>query len=542
MNLKSKKILVVEDEPDVRLATKAHLESSGYTNVAVAADGEAGLASIRLEKPALVLLDRKMPGKDGLAVLSEIKDHYGDEIEVVMLTAYREKSFITEAMRQGAFHYLIKDEDPDFMLHTIESALRYHQKSIQRKLAEVEIYDLLVANEDLFRNGYRFDAFRKILTTKLGTLLDDVLHTEISDCAACAQHACYFADDGDLPPQFSEKLKRSKPGDDPPLIVLHRHAGSPFFEQAIKRYVEKERQAEVQTLVYVPFIEHPSPALLKFLQEKLFAEELIRYCCIYIFSASTLSLSPEEKRLLRGFFDRFMIAMRTAKLVDTFNLLHKYRFLGEMSAMVVHQISPLITPLIDCLQNPDAAKQTQGLAMVKELRRMVDELRDYTTGVVREYDFTDLDILRIIKQAETLFHLKTSDAIEIHHDFPPVAPTVRGDAHRLRQVFLNLFVNAAQAIAANGQAAGRINVWMTDDGTMVEVRITDNGVGVPKEIVPKLFSSYVSTKSGGTGLGLCLVSDILRRHGGRIDYNPDYVAGAEFIVKLPMPATDRKNV
>jgi DNA-binding NtrC family response regulator len=103
MDLKTKKILIIEDDPDVRLATKTYLELAGYTNIAVAENGEAGLASIREDQPALVLLDRKMPGKDGLVVLDEIKETYGDEIEVIMLTAYRDKRYITEAMRKSAF-------------------------------------------------------------------------------------------------------------------------------------------------------------------------------------------------------------------------------------------------------------------------------------------------------------------------------------------------------------------------------------------------------------------------------------------------------
>ncbi len=62
----------------------------------------------------------------------------------------------------------------------------------------------------------------------------------------------------------------------------------------------------------------------------------------------------------------------------------------------------------------------------------------------------------------------------------------------------------------------------------------DNGAGVPSAIVPKLFSSYVSTKTGGMGLGLCLAHEILRRHGGKIEYNTKCSEGAEFIVTLPV--------
>src|SRR5574341_2660211 len=118
MDLKTQKLLIIEDDPDVRLATKTYLELAGYKNIAEAENGETGLKRISEDKPALVLLNRKMPGKDGLQVLDEIKEIYGDDIEVVMLTAYRDKGYITEAMSKGAFYYLVKDEDPDFHLYT----------------------------------------------------------------------------------------------------------------------------------------------------------------------------------------------------------------------------------------------------------------------------------------------------------------------------------------------------------------------------------------------------------------------------------------
>jgi signal transduction histidine kinase/FixJ family two-component response regulator len=538
MNLKSKKILIIEDDPDVRLATRFNLESAGYTNVLEAENGEIGLVRIRDEKPALVLLDRKMPGKDGLQVLDEIKDIYGDDVEVVMLTAYRDKGYITDAMSKGAFDYLVKDEDPDFHLHTIEKALRYHQKSLQRKTTERERYELLIDNNELVKNGYDLEYFKDVIRAKIGDLVEGVIHTAITDCMTCTNRICQFYEDVCLPPQFGAKLLSSALGELPPLFIMHREIGDPFFRQTVRKFVEETRQHEVNTLVYVPIIDYPSSPLLEFLQEKQNTVDFIRYGCIYIFSTKTLKFSPEEKRLLRSFFDRFLIAVRMSKLVTKIDSLNKNRLLGEMAAMIVHQISPLITPLMDCLQAPDAKKQAQGLAMIKDLRGMVDDFREYTNGIVKDYHFASHDLIHVIRQAETLLILQTKQQVTIHHEFPETPQVVYGDAERLRQVFSNLLLNAIQAIATINSPSGRIEIQVINRANWAEVHVRDNGGGVPAEVVPKLFSSYISTKNGGMGLGLCLAHEILRRHGGKIEYNPQYSGGAEFVVTLPLASAD----
>jgi len=534
MDLKNKKILIVEDNPDVRLATKTYLELAGYKNIAETENGDAGLARIREDQPALVLLDRKMPGKDGLVVLDEIKEIYGDEIEVIMLTAYRDEGYITEAMRKSAFYYIVKDENPDFILRAIEQALHYQHKSMQRKVIEREIFELLIDNQEFIANGYDFAYFKKVLRGKIGDLVEGVIHIAITECSGCENPLCHNAEALGTLPQFNARIANAARGDYPPLFVLQRDGNHPFFRQTLKTYVPEAEQNKVRTLLYVPFVDHPSPPLVKFLDEKPMVDNLIRYCCIYIFSARALSLSPEEKKLLRSFFGRFLAAMRMAKLVSKIERWDKNRLLGEMAAMVVHQISPLITPLINCLQEPDAKKQTQGLAMVKDLRIMIDDFREYSNGITKDYHFAPHDLIQIIKQAETLLFLQIDQSIEIHHEFPEARPMVYADADRLQQVFSNLLTNAAQAIAAAKPPQSRIDIQVTRRGNVAEVSVKDNGTGVPKEIVPKLFSSYVSTKTGGMGLGLCLVHEILRRHGGKIEYNTAYSEGAEFIVTLPV--------
>lgn len=534
MNIKDEKILIVDDDPDVRLATRMNLESAGYENIDEAEDGEIGLERIRQKRPALVLLDRKMPGKDGLQVLDEVKELYGDEIQVIMLTAYRDKDYITEAMRKSAFYYMVKDEDPHHILYAVEGALRYHQRATQRKAIEREIYDLLINNAEAIRSGYQFGYFKDVLQEKMGGLIDGVISTAMLDCTDCTNHACLSYDNFCLPEQFRTRILTSLPGDHPPLFVMHSENGGPFFSHAVHRFVEEKQQHEVKTIVYIPFFDHPSPTLAKFLDAKQIRNHIILYSCICIFSNTNLNFTPEEKRLLRSFFDRFLTIVRIAKLIDKIDSLSKNRLLGEMAAMVVHQISPLITPLTNCLQEPGGKTKEQGLAIIKDLRHLVDDFREFTNGIISDYNFAKVNLIRLIHQAKTRLFLQTDQRIQIHAEFPNEPLWVYGDAGRLQQVFNNLLMNAAQAIVMAKEQNGRIDIQAIRRGSVVEANLKDNGAGVPAEVVPKLFSSYISTKTGGMGLGLCLAHEIIQRHGGKIEYNPHYTPGAEFIVTLPL--------
>ena len=115
----SRKILMVEDEPDIREAVQASLRSRGYV-VIVAADGEEGLRKVKSEKPDLVLLDIVMPKVDGWQLLKAIRsDEATRELPVVMLTANRETSSLIESQSQKATDYLMKPFDIEKLLRFI---------------------------------------------------------------------------------------------------------------------------------------------------------------------------------------------------------------------------------------------------------------------------------------------------------------------------------------------------------------------------------------------------------------------------------------
>jgi len=122
-------------------------------------------------------------------------------------------------------------------------------------------------------------------------------------------------------------------------------------------------------------------------------------------------------------------------------------------------------------------------------------------------------------------------------DFDPALPPIKCLPGEVNQVFLNLIVNAAQAIGEADNDKGTITVTTRLDGDWVEVRIRDTGTGIPVEIQDKIFDPFFTTKQVGKGSGQGLAiarSIVVEKHGGTIHFETAPGAGTTFIVRLPV--------
>ena len=115
----TKKILLIDDEPEFAEMVKIRLEANGY-QIDLAADGATGIARVAVDRPQLILLDVMMPGLDGFAVLRRLREDAATRaLPIIMLTARGEFKSITEAQALGATDYLIKPVDTNELLKLI---------------------------------------------------------------------------------------------------------------------------------------------------------------------------------------------------------------------------------------------------------------------------------------------------------------------------------------------------------------------------------------------------------------------------------------
>jgi signal transduction histidine kinase len=212
--------------------------------------------------------------------------------------------------------------------------------------------------------------------------------------------------------------------------------------------------------------------------------------------------------------------------------------LSRLAAMAAHEIrNPLgvIRGTVDLMRERSRATLTERdrqslddvAAEVERLRGLTQDLLTLASDRPLALSPTDLGGLlgETARATEAAF-----PRINVHCEGLGL-PTINADPSLLRQLFANLFANAAQA-----QSEGEITVAaQPGDGDGVQIAISDRGPGVPPDVGDRIFELYFTTKSGGTGLGLAIARRIVERHGGTLTLRRDGRpgAGATFLVTLP---------
>ena len=146
-----------------------------------------------------------------------------------------------------------------------------------------------------------------------------------------------------------------------------------------------------------------------------------------------------------------------------------------------------------------------------------------------------LDINKAIRR--TLFLLENQTLfqnIDIKKYLDESIPLVQGDSQQLNHMFMNIILNAAQAMSGKGELVFKTRV--SADSRWVQIEISDTGPGIPEDILSHIFEPFFTTKEEGegTGLGLSLVYGIVENHGGRIKCESWAGKGTTFIIELPL--------
>jgi GAF domain-containing protein/ActR/RegA family two-component response regulator len=271
--------------------------------------------------------------------------------------------------------------------------------------------------------------------------------------------------------------------------------------------------------------------------------------------------SEDDRQTLQAFADQSALALDNARLYesardslarlrDTQHQLveaAKLSALGQLVSGVAHELNNPLSVIIGygqlllqrelppAVQRPVELMVSQGDRMAKIVQNLLLFARQ------RPHERAGVDLHVVIDQAVMLRHsqLTVSD-IGVVREFMAGLPLVTGDAQQLQQVFLNLLLNAEQAIVSARRSGGRITfrTGVLQGGTRVLVQVTDDGPGIPPAILPRIFEPFFTTKEvgTGTGLGLSVSYGIVEQHGGRLGVESE-PGRTVFTLELPAQTT-----
>lgn len=218
--------------------------------------------------------------------------------------------------------------------------------------------------------------------------------------------------------------------------------------------------------------------------------------------------------------------------------------LGQLTTGLAHEIrNPLasIRGAAEILGDPGVPppqREEFGRIMIEEtqrLDRVVTDFLDYARA--RKAEAAEAgDLARVLEKTAALSSRPLKDAaVTLEIALPERLPLLAISENLLQQVLLNLFLNAIQAMgAAGGGGRLRVEARLSPHEKTATILISDTGPGIPREAAERIFDPFFTTKPQGLGLGLSIVHKIVANYQGRIAVDPDYTAGARFLLTLPL--------
>lgn len=286
-------------------------------------------------------------------------------------------------------------------------------------------------------------------------------------------------------------------------------------------------------------------ALAEFYKARQFALFIIIAAFGIIVIVSVLLVSSMMDRISRA--DR-----QRMTLVDNVRHVEKMALVGRLAASVAHEINNPLQVIADQAgwigelleeESPDKVgnlgEYRDSLHKIRSQVKRAGTITHRLLGFSRlkDEEWAPVDINRALDETIVLLENEARNhQIMIRRGFSQDIPQIRTDSAQLQQVFLNILNNAMDSIIQNGE----IDVKTKVAENHVLVEFSDNGPGLPEEIITRIFDSFFTTKQKGkgTGLGLSISSNIMQRLGGSISASNREQGGCTFTVSLPAPVRE----
>lgn len=214
--------------------------------------------------------------------------------------------------------------------------------------------------------------------------------------------------------------------------------------------------------------------------------------------------------------------------------------ISDISAKIAHEIRTpltLIGGFADRLRKKAslrAPEEKYAGVIVDEVARLENFINDillFSGEIV--LDKKELHINKLIADVVLLFEKEMEgQGITVHTFFDEKVPVIMQDKKSLEEVFINLIVNACHAMKGGGDLTLRTDFLPAENGNLIRIVISDTGEGIPDKIIDRVFDPFFTTKTVGSGLGLTVVKEILRRHNGTIHIDSEVKKGTSVTIEI----------
>lgn len=529
------RLLVVDDEEPLLEIFIEFFEDSEY-QLTIAKSGEEAMELLERQEFDLVVTDLNLPGADGLEVLTYAKRR-DPEIEVIVLTGNASTMTAINALRDGAYDYVLKPFDLYEMEQTVRKALerrrllsenRQFVVSLQRHRDELA----QLVDEATWRMRSLYEVGKEITATlDLDRTLNLILEKS-AELTRADRGLLFLLDENDeIHCRVLLGIAEAAEAEELWAEALH----------ATNTRVIAEKRA-VLAEVDIPGGGSSTAWVVPFLQES----EVVG--TIVVLAVVGRSFSQDDRDLLVGLASQATIAIHNARVYEKIQALDRMK--SEFVAVVSHEVRTPLTAIKGTLEilgdesyfeMPEPQRELLEICFtnVERLETLINDILDFSKlessrlsthfGSVHVGSLLGSVVVNLGKLAE-------QKSIGIETEVSDPLPAIEADELRISQVLTNLLGNAVKFSSENGT----IRVRATVDGEGVRLDIEDTGIGISPDDIPKLFTKFrqldsSSTRTAsGTGLGLAISKGIVEEHAGRIWVTSTPGQGSVFSVWLPI--------
>jgi signal transduction histidine kinase/DNA-binding response OmpR family regulator len=578
------RVLAVDDDEN-NLRAIAALLAEVPAQLVLARSGEEALRCLLRDDYAVILLDIRMPGLDGFETAALIRERARSRrTPIIFLTAHaRSDGEMLRGYRLGAVDFLTKPVLPEEVLRdkvtwfvtaqraalllererarTKAAELRAHQRQVEEAKRRGEAEALRSEMERQRALSQRLELARQRLSVLSSIASELVLSPRPLEVLPRQLHA--------LSSHLGLEVHLLHVAGERGALALRYHAGVPEpLLEALERVPRAEQPcfaaAERRMPLVVEDMERAGEGFgaLRLLGlaaaacHPLVAEDRL----VGVLSFGTRSrraLDRDELDVLAATADQVAMALERARLIEELrlradDLARADRRKDEFLAMLAHELRNPLAPIlsgVEILGQEGASEAARARALdaagrqVRHLARLVDDLVDVSrirSGKI-ELRRERVDLARVVQDAVTAVErLLREQGQELVVELPDERVVLDCDPVRLTQAVENLLHNSAKYTDPHGH----VRLAARRSGAEVVLRVEDDGIGIPPELLPRVFDVFVQAKQppsrarGGLGLGLALVRSLVELHGGTVRAESSGPGkGSAFEVRLPALAS-----